>query len=124
MRTFWDFPGCPVLKTSPFNAVGVGSIPSPGAKFLHASWPKHQNKKQKQYCHKFNKNFKKWFHKEVRMKSYLFPFLKTVHSGKKRLSCENQAYDKGDLLTWLVRHSDRGFGLNIEENILVIVSTI
>ena len=55
MRKFWDFPGRPVLKTSSFNAVGVGSIPSPGAKFLHASWPKHQNKKQKQYCHKFNK---------------------------------------------------------------------
>ena len=60
------------------------------------------------------------------MKSYLFPFLKTVHSGKKKkiLACENQVHDKVDLLTWLVRNSDRGFGPNTEENILVIVSTI
>lgn len=58
------------------------------------------------------------------MKSYLFPFLKTVHSGKKTLACENQVHDKVDLLTWLVRNSDRGLGLNIEENILLIVSTI
>ena len=27
-----DFPGCPVVKTSPSNAGGVGSIPGQGAK--------------------------------------------------------------------------------------------
>lgn len=55
MREFWDVPGGPVLKTSPSNAGGVGSSPSPGAKSLHASWPKHQNKNQKQDCDKFSK---------------------------------------------------------------------
>ena len=113
-----------MAKTSSSNTGGVGSIPGQGDKIPHALWPKSQNIKQKQYCHEFNKHLKRWFHKVVRRKSYLFPFLKTVHSGKDRLPRENQANDKVDLLTWLARHSDRGFGLNIEENILVIVSTI
>ena len=42
------------------NARGVGSIPGPtGAKILYALWPKPQNIKQKQYCNKFNEDFKK-----------------------------------------------------------------
>ena len=54
-----DFSGGPVVKTSPSNAGGVGSIPGQGAKIPHALQPKNQNMKQKQYCNKFNKNFKK-----------------------------------------------------------------
>ena len=42
-----DFPGGPVVKTSPSNAGGTGSIPGWGAKIPHASWPKNQNIKQK-----------------------------------------------------------------------------
>ena len=42
-------------KTLPSNAEHVGSIPCQGAKIPHASWPKNQNIKQKQYCNKFNK---------------------------------------------------------------------
>ena len=63
-RTFYikkperDFPGGPVVKTLPSNAGGAGSIPGQGAKLPHALWPKHQNIKQKQYCNKFNKDFK------------------------------------------------------------------
>ena len=52
-----------MVKTSPSNARGAGSIPGQGSRIPHASWPKHQNikkKKKKQYCNKFNKNFKKW----------------------------------------------------------------
>ena len=37
----------------------AGSIPSEGTKIPHASRPKNQNIKQKQYCNKFNKGFKK-----------------------------------------------------------------
>ena len=48
-----------MVKTSPSNAGGAGSIPGWGAKIPHASWPKHQNMKQKQYCNKFNKDFEK-----------------------------------------------------------------
>ena len=33
-------------------------IPGQGAGIPHASWPKDQNIKQKQYCNKFNKEFK------------------------------------------------------------------
>ena len=42
----WDFPGGPVVKTSPSNAGGVGSIPGRGAKIPRASRPKNQNRKQ------------------------------------------------------------------------------
>ena len=53
-----DFPGSPVVKTSSSNAGGTGSIPGRGAKIPHALRPKNQNIKQKQYCNKFNKDFK------------------------------------------------------------------
>ena len=55
---YGDFPGGPVVKTSPSKAGGVGSIPGQGFKIPHASWPENQNIKQKQYCNKFNKDFK------------------------------------------------------------------
>ena len=53
-----DFTGGPVVKTSPSNARGVGLVPGWGAKIPHALQPKNQNIKQKQYCNKFNKDFK------------------------------------------------------------------
>ena len=53
-----DFPGSRVFKTSLSNAEDVGSIPGWGAKIPYALWPKNQNVKQKQYCNKFNKDFK------------------------------------------------------------------
>ena len=59
-----DFPGGPVVKTLPSNAGGAGSIPGQGAKIPHASWPKNQNIKQKQYCNKFNKDFKNGPHQK------------------------------------------------------------
>ena len=36
----WDFPGGPVVKTSPSNAGGAGSVPGWGAKVPHAWWQK------------------------------------------------------------------------------------
>ena len=59
---FWDFPGGPVVKTLLSNA--AGSIPDQGAKISHASGPKNQNIKQKQYCNKFNKEFKNGPHQK------------------------------------------------------------
>ena len=53
-----DFPGGPVVKTSPSNAGVAGSISGQGAKIPHASRPKNQNVKQKQYCNKFDKDLK------------------------------------------------------------------
>ena len=38
-----DFPGGPVVKTSPSNAGGMASIPDREAEILLASWPKNQN---------------------------------------------------------------------------------
>ena len=43
-----DFPGCPVVKTSPSNTGSAGSFPGQGTKTLHALRPKNQNIKQKQ----------------------------------------------------------------------------
>ena len=60
-RSIWlrDFPGDPVVKTSTSNAGGwAGSIPGQGTKITYALWPKNNNVKQKQYCNKFNKDFK------------------------------------------------------------------
>ena len=46
----------PVVKTLPSNAGDAGLIPGWGAEMPHASQPKNQNIKQKQYCNKFNKD--------------------------------------------------------------------
>ena len=46
----------------PMQWVREGSIPGWGAKIPHASWKNPQNIKQKQYCNKFNKDFKKKSH--------------------------------------------------------------
>ena len=48
-----------MVKTLASNAEGAGPIPIWGAKIPHDLWPKNQNRKQKQYCNKFNKDFKK-----------------------------------------------------------------
>ena len=60
----WDFPGDPVVNTSPSKAGGADSFPGQGAKIPHASRPKNQNIKQKQYCNKFNKDFKNGPHQK------------------------------------------------------------
>ena len=66
-----DFPGCPVVKTILSNAGGTGSIPGQEAKIPHASQPKNQNIKQKQYCNKFNKDFKNGPHPKKKKKKIL-----------------------------------------------------
>ena len=45
-------------KTSPSKAGGLGLIPGQGTDIPHALRPKNQNIKQKQYCNRFNKDFK------------------------------------------------------------------
>ena len=42
-----DFPGSPVVKTSPSSVGSVGSTPCQGAKISHALQSKSQNTKQK-----------------------------------------------------------------------------
>ena len=56
--TSWDFPGSSAFGILPSKAAGVGSMPAWGAEIPHAQQPKNQNIKQKQYCNKFNKDFK------------------------------------------------------------------
>ena len=61
-------PWQPLVKTLLPSARSVGLIPGQGAKILHASRSKSQNKKQKPYCNKFNKDFKNGPHQNK--KSY------------------------------------------------------
>ena len=60
----WDFPGVPVVKTSPSNAGVVGSILRQGPKIPHDLRPKNQNIKQRQCWNKFNKDFKNGPHQK------------------------------------------------------------
>ena len=58
LKTFWDFPDDPGVKTSLSTAGSVGSIPGRGDETTHASGPKSQNIKQKQSRNMFSKDFK------------------------------------------------------------------
>ena len=53
-----------MVKPSSSNEGGAGLIPGQGAKIPHALRPKNQNVKQKQYCNKFNKDFKNGPHQK------------------------------------------------------------
>ena len=44
---FWNFPGSPVVKTSPSSAGAAGLIPGQRAKIPHASGPKKPKQKTK-----------------------------------------------------------------------------
>ena len=57
-----------MVKTSLPNAGGAGSVPGQGAKIPHASQPKDQNIKQKQYCNKFGEDFKNGPHQKKKKK--------------------------------------------------------
>ena len=48
----------------PMQAIQVQSL----AKIPHALWPVSQNIKEKQYCNKFNKDFKNYPHQKTNLK--------------------------------------------------------
>ena len=54
-----------MVKTLPSSVGGAGLISGRGARIPHASWPKGQNVKQRQYCNKFNKDFKNGPHQNA-----------------------------------------------------------
>ena len=58
----WGFPGAPMIKTLPSNTGGGGSTPDQRTKFPHVWGQKKKDIKQKQYCKKFNKDFKNGTH--------------------------------------------------------------
>lgn len=57
----------PVVKTLPFNAMGASMIPGWRVRILHTlqAKKKKKNTKQKQYCNKFNKDFKIYPHLKI-----------------------------------------------------------
>ena len=61
-----------MVKSSSSNAEGAGLIPGQGAKIPHALRPKDQNVKQKQYCNKFNKDFKNGPHQNSHKKEEIY----------------------------------------------------
>ena len=75
-----NIPSSPMVGTSPFSAEAVGLIPALRTKIPHVSWPKQTNKqtkkpqniKQKQYCNKFNKDFKNGPHQKKRKKLSMY----------------------------------------------------
>ena len=58
-----------MVKILTSSAGVMGSIPGKEAKIPHASKPTNQNIKQKQYCTKFNKDFKMVYVKKKKKKS-------------------------------------------------------
>ena len=72
-----DFPGSPVVKILP-SKVGASSIPGQRRKISHASWPKNSNIKEKQYCNKFNKDFKNGSSQKNILKIYILLFWSAV----------------------------------------------
>lgn len=52
-----DFPGHPVVETSPFNVWGASLIPGGEARIAHASPPRNKNIKQAHYRNTLNKDF-------------------------------------------------------------------
>jgi hypothetical protein len=63
-RHHQNSPAGPVVKTLPANAGSMDSIPGWGVKFPHASQPKTQHIKQKQYCNNSIKTLKNRQHQK------------------------------------------------------------
>ena len=53
-----------MVKTSPSTEGGVGSASGQEARIPHALQPKSHNIEEKQYCSKFNKDFKNGPHQK------------------------------------------------------------
>ena len=58
-------PAGPVVTIPPSSAGGWSSVRGWGIKTPHASGPKPQTIKQKQYCNKVNKDFKNCLHQRI-----------------------------------------------------------
>lgn len=74
-----DFPGGPVVATSPSNPGYLGLIPSRGARIPQASWTESQDMKEKQCYNKFNADFKNGTHQKKKKKSFFKTTTKDRH---------------------------------------------
>ena len=55
-----------MVKILPSKAGDAGLVPDQEAKIPRALGPRNQNIKQKQYCNKFNKDFKDGLHQKTK----------------------------------------------------------
>ena len=99
LHDYWDFPGCPVVKTVPFNSGCASSIPGQGTKIPHASWPENQNIKQKQHCNQFSKDFENGPHPKKKKKN-----LKKLHDHCELFNWPDSPFLVG---SWKVAHSEQ-----------------
>ena len=83
MAELGGFPRGPVVRTSPSNAGGAGSIPSQGANIPHASlWPKKPKHTQQKQCdNKFNKDYLKKKERKKMVAPYCQWYLKRAKLG-------------------------------------------
>ena len=67
-------PGGPVVRTLPSAAGGVVSTPGWIPENPYVLWPKSQKIKQRQYCNRFNKEFKNglYTHRKKNLKKIYF----------------------------------------------------
>ena len=71
-----------MVKTSPSNAGGAGSIPGRGARIPQASRPKKEKQKEsiklKEYCNEFNKEFENGPHPKKIFKKDLIRVIRQI----------------------------------------------
>ena len=93
-----------MVKTSPYNSGGAGSIPGQGAKIPHALGLKNQNIKEKQYCNKFNKDFKNGPHqKNLKKKKKKTKLPKVSTALQMFLPAWSNPVFEGRLSLWLLK---------------------
>ena len=105
-----------MVEISPSNAGGVGSIPGQGARIPHASWPKNEGIKQKQYITNSIKTLKMPHIKKKSLKKY--------DENRARLFCLRQPNTGAYLgsLVWLMTDSGRAHAKEYFPELLLPVS--
>ena len=80
-----DFPGGPVVKTSPSRVGVTGSIPGQGANLPHASWPENQSIKNRNNIVTNSITTLKMVHIFLNLKKKKRPFISCSHFNKLNL---------------------------------------
>ena len=82
-----------MVNTSSSSAGGAGLIPGPGVRVPCASGQKAEHKQQKQYCNKFNKDFKMTHIKE---------YIKKNHSGQITAAHVRKKQSMNPIKSWAI----------------------
>ena len=118
----WDFPGHPVVETQPSGSEDAGSIPGQGTRIPYPLRPKSQITKQKRYCNKFSKDFKKNLLFQSLRRVQLCDPMDCSHEAPLSMGFSRQGYWSGLPLLSVVRQSaikknKQEGGINLESGI-------